>query len=77
MKVVSDIKHTFNSWQHRLPNLWDDIYYWNELLRWRQRVFGFITDSIAAHDSKNLSPSEKNVLTLGTGVFFFFYFFFS
>lgn len=46
-----DIKHTFSSWQHRLPNTWDDIYFWNELLIWRQRVFGFIADSM--HDTKN------------------------
>lgn len=41
-QLLADIKTVLSTWRDRLPNNWDDIDTWNELLAWRQHVFNAI-----------------------------------
>lgn len=35
----AEIKSTLQMWRDRLPNLWDDVNIWSDLVAWRQHVF--------------------------------------
>ncbi|WVR08546.1 hypothetical protein IAU60_005601 [Kwoniella sp. DSM 27419] len=43
MRCNSDLKTIFGTWRDRLPNFWDDISVWSDLLAWRQHVFQAVT----------------------------------
>ncbi|KAK4687186.1 transformation/transcription domain-associated protein, partial [Tremellales sp. Uapishka_1] len=43
VRVNSDLKQIFQTWRDRLPNFWDDISVWSDLLAWRQHVFTAVT----------------------------------
>jgi transformation/transcription domain-associated protein len=53
---VTEVKHILKTWQQRLPNAWDDIYHWNDLLRWRQHVYSLITETF-----KNEPNVDKSI----------------
>jgi transformation/transcription domain-associated protein len=38
----SDLKLLLGSWRDRLPNTWDDITAWQDLVTWRQHIFNLI-----------------------------------
>jgi transformation/transcription domain-associated protein len=42
MQSIQELKGTLGTWRDRLPNLWDDIDVWSELVAWRQHVFSVI-----------------------------------
>lgn len=42
-RVNGDLKAIFQMWRDRLPNFWDDILIWSDLLAWRQHVFQSVT----------------------------------
>jgi len=44
----AELKHILQTWRERLPNKWDSISTWNDLLAWRNHIFMFATQS-AAH----------------------------
>jgi transformation/transcription domain-associated protein len=37
-----ELKLLLGSWRDRLPNTWDDILAWQDLVTWRQHIFGLI-----------------------------------
>ncbi|KAG0250123.1 hypothetical protein BGZ95_007299, partial [Linnemannia exigua] len=37
-----DLKSTLQTWRERLPNTWDDINVWSDLVAWRQHIFSAI-----------------------------------
>lgn len=37
-----ELKRVLQAWRERLPNIWDDISIWNDLITWRQHAFGVI-----------------------------------
>lgn len=37
-----ELKRVLQAWRERLPNSWDDINIWNDLVTWRQHAFGVI-----------------------------------
>ncbi|KAL6045043.1 putative transformation/transcription domain-associated protein [Balamuthia mandrillaris] len=41
-QAIPEIKNILNTWRERLPNKWEDIIVWNDLLSWRQHVFTLI-----------------------------------
>ncbi|KAI0352960.1 atypical/PIKK/TRRAP protein kinase [Trametes cingulata] len=41
-KKSSDLKMLLQAWRERLPNVWDDITIWSDLVAWRQNVFNAI-----------------------------------
>ncbi|CEQ40122.1 SPOSA6832_01706, partial [Sporobolomyces salmonicolor] len=38
----SELKSILGTWRDRLPNLWDDVNIWSDLVAWRQHVFSAI-----------------------------------
>ncbi|TFK23272.1 atypical/PIKK/TRRAP protein kinase [Coprinopsis marcescibilis] len=38
-KKSSELKIVLQAWRERLPNMWDDINIWSDLVAWRQNVF--------------------------------------
>ena len=38
----SELKLLLGAWRDRLPNTWDDITAWQDLVTWRQHIFGLI-----------------------------------
>ena len=38
----AELKLLLGTWRDRLPNLWDDINAWQDLVTWRQHIFGLI-----------------------------------
>lgn len=39
---ASELKHIMQTWRERLPNPWDDINVWSDLVSWRQHVFSVV-----------------------------------
>ncbi|KAK3308730.1 uncharacterized protein B0T15DRAFT_117158 [Chaetomium strumarium] len=37
-----ELKLLLNSWRDRLPNTWDDVVAWQDMVTWRQHIFGLI-----------------------------------
>ena len=48
-----ELKVLLASWRDRLPNLWDDINIWQDLVTWRQHVFHLINNTYL-----NLHPQQ-------------------
>ncbi|KAH9831114.1 transformation/transcription domain-associated protein [Teratosphaeria destructans] len=40
-----ELKVLLSTWRDRLPNLWDDINAWQELVTWRQHIFSLINQT--------------------------------
>ncbi|KAI1870649.1 uncharacterized protein JN550_005192 [Neoarthrinium moseri] len=41
----NELKLLLGSWRDRLPNVWDDIIDWQDLVTWRQHIFGLINST--------------------------------
>jgi transformation/transcription domain-associated protein len=40
-----ELKLLLGTWRDRLPNVWDDINAWQDLVTWRQHIFGLINQT--------------------------------
>ena len=40
-----ELKLLLGAWRDRLPNVWDDITAWQDLVTWRQHIFGLINQT--------------------------------
>lgn len=40
-----EIKRVLQAWRDRLPNIWDDVNMWNDLVTWRQHAFQVINNA--------------------------------
>jgi transformation/transcription domain-associated protein len=40
-----ELKLLLGAWRDRLPNVWDDIIDWQDLVTWRQHIFGLINST--------------------------------
>ncbi len=43
--TVPEFKNTIQAWRERLPNKWDDVTVWHDLLTWRTHIFKMLTES--------------------------------
>ncbi|CAK7272887.1 transcription-associated protein 1 [Sporothrix epigloea] len=41
----TELKLLLGSWRDRLPNMWDDILAWQDLVTWRQHIFNLINST--------------------------------
>jgi transformation/transcription domain-associated protein len=48
-----ELKLLLGTWRDRLPNVWDDITAWQDLVTWRQHIFGLINNTYL-----NLLPQQ-------------------
>lgn len=46
-QFLSDLKGLLTAWRERLPNSWDGMNYWSDILAWRQHVFTAINAAFA------------------------------
>ncbi len=53
-----DLKLLLGTWRDRLPNIWDDINAWQDLVTWRQHIFALINHTYLA-----LIPAQQNNAT--------------
>ena len=49
-----ELKLLLGTWRDRLPNVWDDITAWQDLVTWRQHIFGLINSTYL-----NLLPAQS------------------
>ena len=54
----SELKLLLGTWRDRLPNIWDDINAWQDLVTWRQHIFQLINRTYLA-----LIPPQANNAT--------------
>eukprot|EP00026_Physarum_polycephalum_P000015 Phypoly_transcript_00015.p1 GENE.Phypoly_transcript_00015~~Phypoly_transcript_00015.p1 ORF type:complete len:3639 (+),score=586.09 Phypoly_transcript_00015:159-11075(+) len=52
---VPDLKSALNIWRERLPNRWEDVTAWNDVMTWRQHVFQLINNAFKS--LAELNPS--------------------
>ena len=62
---ICKIKNILSTWQERLPNKWDSVIVWDELLTWRRHVFTMIAS--AFHNLKDVLQKQSPALAT-TGV---------
>ncbi|KAL2316433.1 PIKK/TRRAP protein kinase Tra1 [Schizosaccharomyces pombe] len=68
---LRDIKVVLQGWRERLPNVWDDIDIWSDLIAWRQSVFKSINKvflplvSIAQQSANNSNTNSVSYLYRG------------
>ena len=62
---ICKIKNILSTWQERLPNKWDSVIVWDELLTWRRHVFTMIAS--AFHNLKDVLREQSPALAT-TGV---------
>ncbi|KAJ1570141.1 hypothetical protein HK096_003231 [Nowakowskiella sp. JEL0078] len=60
---AAELKTFLTTWRDRLPNLWDDIILWSDLVAWRHHIFTLINKSylplLPALPSTGNSPSSS------------------
>ena len=49
----NDLKLLLGAWRDRLPNVWDDITIWQDLVTWRQHIFTLINNHYLALVQQN------------------------
>ncbi|KAJ9148385.1 Transcription-associated protein 1 [Pleurostoma richardsiae] len=56
-----ELKLLLGAWRDRLPNVWDDITAWQDLVTWRQHIFGLINNTylpLIASQGQNASGAS-------------------
>ncbi|WAR58696.1 hypothetical protein PtB15_10B34 [Puccinia triticina] len=56
----ADLKHVLQTWRERLPNQWDDINVWSDLVSWRQHVFAAINRTYIPLIQSNLGANTQS-----------------
>ncbi|KAF8309342.1 hypothetical protein DL93DRAFT_2085770 [Clavulina sp. PMI_390] len=65
-KRSSDLKVVLQAWRERLPNQWDDIGVWSDLVAWRQHVFQTINKKFfPLIQQNNGAPGTASASTAG------------
>ncbi len=41
-QTIPEIKNILTTWRERLPNKWEDVTVWSDVLSWRHHVFALI-----------------------------------
>ncbi|KJR83245.1 transformation/transcription domain-associated protein [Sporothrix schenckii 1099-18] len=60
----SELKLLLGSWRDRLPNMWDDVLAWQDLVTWRQHIFNLINNTYL-----NLLPAQGGGQPAGSSSF--------
>lgn len=58
-QLLSDLKSMLTAWRERLPNRWDDLDQWSDVLAWRQHVFTAINGAF----QPLITPPEPNTVS--------------
>ncbi|CAG8473496.1 8844_t:CDS:10, partial [Racocetra fulgida] len=57
---ASELKSVLQSWRERLPNMWDDINVWSDIVAWRRHVFNVINKSFSQFQAQNTTNTMAN-----------------
>lgn len=61
---AQEVKRVLQAWRDRLPNIWDDVNMWNDLVTWRQHAFQVINSAyLPLIPALQQSSSNSNVNT--------------
>lgn len=61
---AQEVKRVLQAWRDRLPNIWDDVNMWNDLVTWRQHAFQVINNAyLPLIPSLQHANSNSNVNT--------------
>lgn len=61
---AQEIKRILQAWRDRLPNTWDDVNMWNDLVTWRQHAFQVINNAyLPLIPALQQSNSNSNINT--------------
>lgn len=63
-QFLADLKGLLTAWRERLPNPWDDMQMWSDILAWRQHVFSAMNSAFAPLIN-TAAGSEGNSSTSG------------
>lgn len=67
-QFLADLKGMLTAWRERLPNPWDRMDYWSDILAWRQHVFSAINAAFAPLVADPSSAqSQQQLGTTGAG----------
>lgn len=64
-KKSSELKMVLQAWRERLPNIYDDINIWSDLVAWRQNVFSSINNAYMPLINTSNHPGTTNANTFG------------
>ncbi|KAH9482694.1 Transcription-associated protein 1 [Psilocybe cubensis] len=64
-KKSSELKMVLQAWRERLPNIYDDINIWSDLVAWRQNVFSSINNAYMPLISTSNHAGANNANTFG------------
>ena len=54
-RQVPDFKSILSSWRERLPNVWESLLRWDDILTWRSHVFHIITSTFTYTEPQQLA----------------------
>ena len=57
-----DLKPVLGTWRERLPNVWEGLPVWDNILTWRHHVFNATVDRLTSHLLGDLSAEEGSDL---------------
>ncbi|CAG8733247.1 15558_t:CDS:1, partial [Acaulospora morrowiae] len=57
---AGELKSVLQSWRERLPNMWDDINIWSDIVAWRRHVFNVINKSFAQFQMQPTNNTNAN-----------------
>jgi len=60
-----NFKNHINTWRERLPNDWEDMPVWNDLLLWRTALFNMTDASPASGEPREASQGNKPLVSDG------------
>ena len=59
-RQLPDFKNTLSTWRERLPNKWDSIVLWDDILTWRSHMFQMVTQTFNWADAQHLACMHDN-----------------
>ena len=62
---IPDLSSILNTWRERLPNTWEELPAWNDLISWRNHMFSHISNVLGRLDQTRLDAArDRHTLPL-------------
>ncbi|CAG8494359.1 1120_t:CDS:10, partial [Paraglomus occultum] len=55
-----EMKSVFQSWRERLPNVWEDINIWSDLVAWRKHIFRMVNRAYEPYQQSTGNSTSNN-----------------
>lgn len=60
MHALPNLKPSINTWRERLPNKWEPILLWDDILTWRSHMFQVVKSTFSWSDAQMLASMHDN-----------------